>query len=299
MTTQPNNQSTKQNPVGRFMVATGAIIEHEKSGKILIIQRAFDQDWQAGEWEICYGRIDQFEDTVRGLQRELSEELGLTELNVGDVLSVWHIFRGPEKAESELIGITYHCTTSTDDISLSHEHVAYRWVSPNEALELIKVDGIRRDIFKFIDKKAKTKAAIGKDVIGIGVGALIFNEEGKLLLSLRGKKAKNEVGKWEIPGGSVEFGETIEEGIKREVKEELDVEIEVKEMLQLCDHIIPDENQHWVSPTYICELKSGTPQIMEPEKCEKLGWFSIEEAEKLPLSIVTKQDIAVLKNRKL
>lgn len=146
-------------------------------------------------------------------------------------------------------------------------------------------------------EKTMTKSTPGKDHIGVGVGALIFNDEGHLLLALRGKKAKNEQGKWEIPGGSVEFGETIEEALKREIKEELDIEIEVTEMLQLCNHIIPDEDQHWVSPTYICKITEGEPKIMEPEKCDEVGWFSLEDAEKLPLSIVTKQDIAILKKR--
>lgn len=136
---------------------------------------------------------------------------------------------------------------------------------------------------------------IGKDCIGVGAGAAIFNDKGKVLLALRGKKAKNEAGKWEIPGGAVEFGETIEHALKREVKEELDIEIELGEMLQLCDHIIPEENQHWVAPTYLCKIIKGTPKIMEPEKCDKIGWFSLEEADQLPLSIVTRHDIAILK----
>ncbi|MBD3279522.1 MAG: NUDIX domain-containing protein, partial [Candidatus Pacebacteria bacterium] len=63
------------------------------------------------------------------------------------------------------------------------------------------------------------KSKAGKDHIGVGVGALIFNDEGHLLLTLRGEKAKNERGKWEIPGGAVEFGETIEQALKREMKE--------------------------------------------------------------------------------
>lgn len=297
MTTQPNNLSTKENPVGRFMVAAGAVIENETTGKILITQRAFDQDWQGGEWEITYGRINQFEDSVSGLKRELFEEIGLKDLIIGQILSVWHIFRGPEKAENELIGITYHCTTKVETVTLSKEHVAYRWVDPEEALELVKVEGIRRDLKKFIELKSAKKVVVGKDTVGVGVGALIFNDEGKLLLSLRGKKAKNEVGKWEIPGGAINFGETLEAGLKREVKEELDLDIEVEEMLQLCDHIIADEHQHWVSPTYICRVKKGTPRIMEPEKCEKIGWFSLEEAAKLPLSIVTKKDIEALRRR--
>lgn len=139
----------------------------------------------------------------------------------------------------------------------------------------------------------------GIDYIGVGVGALIFNDEGKLLLTLRGEKAKNERGKWEIPGGAVDFGETFAQAIAREVKEELDIEINVGEMLHLVDHLIPEEKQHWVSPTYICQITSGTPRILEPEKCAQIGWFSLEEAEALPLSIVTKHDIEVLKKRKI
>ncbi len=138
---------------------------------------------------------------------------------------------------------------------------------------------------------------VGKDCIGVGVGACIFNEDGKILLTLRGEKAKNERGKWEIPGGAVEFGETIEQALKREIEEELDIKIELIEMLQLCDHIIPEDNQHWVSPTYICKIIDGVPKNLEPDKCDEIGWFSIEEASQLPLSIVTQHDIAVLKEK--
>jgi len=135
----------------------------------------------------------------------------------------------------------------------------------------------------------------GKDYIGVGVGALIFNEEGKILLALRGRKAKNERGKWEIPGGAVEFGETLEQAIMREVKEEMGIEIHVKQLLHVADHILEEEGQHWVSPTFICEIISGELGINEPEKCERLDWFSIEEADQLPLSLVTVQDINILK----
>jgi mutator protein MutT len=297
MINQPNNQSTTQNPVGRFMVAVGAVIEHAKTGKILLLQRASDLDWQPGEWEIGYGRIDQFEDAETGLRREVREEVGITDLLIGKVFSIWHIFRGPEKAANELIGITYHCITHHDQPTLSKEHQAFKWVTAEEALELVTVEGIRRDIQRFIELKAETKKLIGREVIGVGVGALIFNDDGKLLLTKRGQKAKNERGKWEIPGGSVEFGETVAQALKREVKEELDIEIKVGEMVQLCDHIIEDEGQHWVSPSYICKLVAGEPTIMEPEKCDEIRWVSLEEAQQLPLALATKEDVAVLLQR--
>lgn len=276
------------------MVAVGAVIEHAKTGKILLVQRSRALDWQGGEWEIGYGRIDQFEDPIVGLKRETKEEVGITDLHVGQVLSVWHIYRGPQTAENDLIGITYHCTTTTDQVTISDEHEAYQWIDASQALELITIEGIRRDVQAFIDMKQKLKHRIGKEVIGVGAGALIFNTEGKFLITLRGKKAKNEVGTWEIPGGAVEFGETITSALMREIKEELDIDIEVGEMLQLCDHIIESEHQHWVSPTYICTLKHGTPRITEPEKCEEIRWVTPKEALRLPLSIVTQQDVHVL-----
>jgi len=153
-TQQPNNQSTNENPVGRFMVASGAVIEQSNTGKILLIQRSSKLDWHPNEWEIMYGRIDQFEDTEMGLKREVREETGINDLELIDVLTVWHIFRGTaETAENELIGVTYHCRTNQTQPNLSDEHQAYKWVSPEEALELVQVDGIKRDIKKFLSKR--------------------------------------------------------------------------------------------------------------------------------------------------
>lgn len=152
MSTQPNNSSTATNPVGRFMVAVGAVIELSQTGKILIIQRSADQDWHPGEWEIDYGRIDQFEEPLDGLRRELQEETGLTDLTIGPILSVWHILRGTEKLpENDLIGITYACQTNSEQITLSHEHSAYKWVTPEEALQLITIEGIQRDVKLFAE----------------------------------------------------------------------------------------------------------------------------------------------------
>lgn len=133
----------------------------------------------------------------------------------------------------------------------------------------------------------------GIDCIGVGAGAIIFKED-KILLSLRGPLAKNERGKWEIPGGAIEFGETIQAGLEREVQEELGIKIEVGEMLQLANHILPDEHQHWIAPTFICTVISGTPQVCEPGKCDRIEWFTLEEAAQLPLSKVTQQDIELL-----
>lgn len=62
----------------------------------------------------------------------------------------------------------------------------------------------------------------GIDYIGVGVGALIMNNDGKILLCLRGKKVKNEHGKWEIPGGSVEWGDAQKMSLSIVTKKDLE-----------------------------------------------------------------------------
>lgn len=145
-----DNNSSEHNPVGRFMVAVGAVVVNTK-GQILLIKRSSKLDWHPGEWEIMYGRIAQHEDAQRGLAREVQEELGI-EVVAGSPLTCWHIYRGHEEsAHNELIGITFLATTEQLEIKLSEEHEEYRWVSPQEALDLIKVEGIKRDINAYIN----------------------------------------------------------------------------------------------------------------------------------------------------
>jgi mutator protein MutT len=132
-----------------------------------------------------------------------------------------------------------------------------------------------------------TKLRRGVDYIGVGVGAVLVDAEGRLFLARRGPLAKNERGLWEFPGGSVEFGETLAEALRREMAEEYGIEIEVGELLDVVDHLLPEEGQHWVSPSFICRLRSGEPVIREAEKCAEIGWFAPSEMP-ADLSVVTR-----------
>lgn len=132
----------------------------------------------------------------------------------------------------------------------------------------------------------------GIDYIGVAVGAMIFNENGLLFLSKRSQNCKNERGCWEVPGGSVEFGEKLIDAIQREMKEEYGVEIEILEQFPAADHIIPKEKQHWVPTTFLAKITNGQkPKIMEPDKCDAIGFFPLSKLPH-PLSIITKLDIA-------
>jgi mutator protein MutT len=108
----------------------------------------------------------------------------------------------------------------------------------------------------------------------VGVGAILIDVQGRLLLARRGPEATNERGLWEFPGGAVEFGETLASALRRELHEEFGIQIAVGALLDVVDHILPDEGQHWVSPTYLCTLVSGEAAIKEPGKCTQIGWFA-------------------------
>ncbi len=90
------------------------------------------------------------------------------------------------------------------------------------------------------------------------MGALIF-EDGKILLVERGKEPLK--GYWSIPGGIVETGEKLEEGIRREVSEETGLDVEPYFMFEIFERIIPDAagkpEYHYVLIDYLCRRLSG------------------------------------------
>lgn len=138
----------------------------------------------------------------------------------------------------------------------------------------------------------------GVNYLGVSAGAMIFNNKGELFLSKRSQGAKNERGCWETPGGSVDFGETLEQAAKREIKEEYGVDIEIIEQFPTTDHVIPNENQHWVATTFLAKVKDEqTPKIMESHKCDEIGWFPLNRLPQ-PLSIITKLDLEEYHKRK-
>ena len=129
-------------------------------------------------------------------------------------------------------------------------------------------------------KTMPTGRQAGKDFIGVGGGVLILNKKGETFLLKRGINSKNEAGYWNKPGGAVEYGETLMQAMKREVKEEVGVEVEIFGYLQHSDHIIEKEGQHWMGFNLIGRIKSGEPKNMEPEKFDDARWFNLRKLPK-------------------
>ena len=68
---------------------------------------------------------------------------------------------------------------------------------------------------------------------------------------------------------------------------ETGVEIEIMDLLGICNHIVESENVHWMSPSFLCKIIKGVPEIKEPTKHLDLKWFKLDNLPE-KLTITTK-----------
>lgn len=126
----------------------------------------------------------------------------------------------------------------------------------------------------------------------VGVGVLILNDANEVLLTLR--KRPPETGCWSIVGGRVEFMERLEDAAKREALEETGLEVELKRLLGVTDHLLPGEHDHWVAPAYLARAVGGAFRNAELDKTEAVHFFPLD---KLPhnLTLTAKNALALLR----
>lgn len=93
------------------------------------------------------------------------------------------------------------------------------------------------------------------------VAAIIFDEQGRIFATQRGYGDWKDW--WEFPGGKIEAGETLQQALKREIHEELDVEIEVDELLRTIDYDYPQF--HLTMHCFKCKLTNSHITLLEHE----------------------------------
>lgn len=98
----------------------------------------------------------------------------------------------------------------------------------------------------------------------VGVGVII-RKDGKVLFGKR-KGAHGQGGR-ALPGGHLEFGESIIDCALREVEEETGIVVENAYVGPYTNDIFVSENKHYITLFVVCDYKSGEPEIREPEKC--------------------------------
>ena len=119
----------------------------------------------------------------------------------------------------------------------------------------------------------------------VGVAGAVVRER-KVLLIRRGREPM--LGSWSLPGGALETGETILEGVVREVREETGLRVRPVELLAMLDRILRDEQgvveYHYVLLDWLCELVDADE---DAEACAgsdatEVVWVSAEEIDAMP-----------------
>ena len=102
----------------------------------------------------------------------------------------------------------------------------------------------------------------------VGIGGVVI-DQGRTLLIRRGSEPL--LGEWSIPGGTLELGESLQEGVVRELLEETGIEVRVLDLIEVFDRVFPEDGAigaeakrkprfHFVIADYLCERLGGEPR---------------------------------------
>lgn len=110
----------------------------------------------------------------------------------------------------------------------------------------------------------------------MGVGAIIVDQQARVLFARRGHEPMK--GRWSIPGGLVELGETLADAVRREAREETNLGIEPIELVELLDRVYREEGRvryHYVIADYLCRITGG--QAQAGDDATELHWAERSE----------------------
>lgn len=117
---------------------------------------------------------------------------------------------------------------------------------------------------------ASPGAAPGRRSPLVGVGVLVLRE-GRVLLGQR--KGSHGAGTWALPGGHLEFGETVAQCAVREVLEETGLRIDAVTPAPYTNDVFETEGKHYVTLFVTARSAAGEPVVCEPDKCSEWQWF--------------------------
>jgi 8-oxo-dGTP diphosphatase len=118
-----------------------------------------------------------------------------------------------------------------------------------------------------------------KKRVGAGFGVMLL-KDGKVLLGRRHddpEKADSLLhgaGTWTMPGGKFEFGESFEDGAKRELMEETGIVLDKVKVVCVSNDMV--EDAHFVTVGFFSEYFDGEPRVMEPDEITEWGWFDLD-----------------------
>ncbi len=119
----------------------------------------------------------------------------------------------------------------------------------------------------------------GIDHIGVAIVYFCHDGKGKLLMMKRSQNARDEQGTWDVGGGGMEMHDTVEETLRKEIKEEYTTDVLDYQFMGYRDvhRVLPDgQKTHWLSLDFLVLIDPTKVTIGEPHKFDDMGWFTLE-----------------------
>ena len=124
----------------------------------------------------------------------------------------------------------------------------------------------------------------------IEVAAAIITHNGRVFATQRGYGEFKDG--WEFPGGKMEPGETPQQALMREIREELDTEIEVGSLVETVEYDYP--NFHLTMHCFLCTIRSGELVLKEHEAAKWLTRAELDSVDWLPADVKVVEKLKVL-----
>ena len=141
---------------------------------------------------------------------------------------------------------------------------------------------VNKDRIPFLDEAdPMVRKAINCTFPRLVVEAVIMNK-GEVLLVM--PKRGFSKGGWTLPGGFMIYGESPEEGVKREAREEIGADVQPERFLNLHSHMGQGNDYQWIIFYYLTRLSTGKQDIKPNHEIKKLDWFDASQVPQLLVS---------------
>ncbi len=137
----------------------------------------------------------------------------------------------------------------------------------------------------------------GVDFTGVAISFNCHDGEGNFVLQKRSENCRDEQGTWTAGGGTLEFGESPEEALARELKEEYGCEGIIEEAAPPKSFSLDNGERkiHWIILRYFVRVNRDDVKLNEPESMTEIGWFKVNNLPS-PLHSGAKTDFENLKD---
>ena len=252
---KPENFESSTQVVGCYL---------EAEGHLLVLKYGVSKS-EAGKWAVPGGKVERKELPKEAAKRELFEETGI------EIQETWLRNLGTLYIRNPNLDYVYHLfnitlPTKPKVIQLSDEHSAYLWAKAQDLKILPLLDGEQEILQKYGTFLAQNRITASVNAF------LILRNKDQILLMLRQNTGFLD-DHWGLVSGHVEPGESATEGIIREAKEELGIDISSSE-LKVAHVMHRKTNRLNIDIFFECSQWKGEISNQEPEKCKAIDFFS-------------------------